>query len=1341
MLSFNWRRVVCLVLGLVLLFSTIVPFDIRSVYAAHKGVGSWEGVRVSAGEFHSLALKADGTVVAWGSNDDGQIKVPVGLKDVVSISAGWKHSMVLKSNGTVVAWGENIKGQVDVPVGLKDVVSISAGRQHSLALKTDGTVVAWGSNDDGQVSVPTGLKDVVSISAGRQHSLALKTDGTVVAWGSNNLNQLKIPVGLKNVVSISAGTYHSLALKSDGTVIAWGSNNDHQLEVPVDLKDVVSISAGDKHSLALKSDGTVIGWGANADGQLNMPVDLSGVMSISTGWNHSLALKSDGTVVAWGDIRKGKTIVPASLASPIKGKQIAAGFAYSLALKSDGTVAAWGIDGDGQAVMVPDGLKDVVSIAAGTYHSMALKSDGTVVAWGKDFGGQITVPVGLTGVVAIAVGDYHSLALKSDGTVVAWGNNTDDQLSVPSGLKDVVSISAGRHHSMALKSDGTVVAWGKNADGQVSVPDGLKDIVAIAAGATYSLALKSDGTVVAWGSNYHGQRSVPAGLNGVVSITAGWYHSLALKSDGTIVGWGLNDSGQLNVPGNAKLSGLTLQEGNFTEPFNPSVTSYTYYYNGHSLSSVKVTPTLASTNQTVMYVNNELLSNGSTKTINIAGAIKDTVIPVRVEPYLLPGQTYTITLAIDSTPPNVQFGTNGRVVAAKTAASNVTVSDTQSGVDAASLQYVWTQSTAVPTSGWLTFSDLDTLRQTSGNGNWYLHIRATDKVGNVANVVSKPFLLDQTSPPTVTISSSASGTVNAAFQATITFSEGVNGFTSDDLVVVNGTASNFVSVNPATYTATITPITNGQAVTVVVGAAAAADATGIFNTASNTLSLLYDKTKPVVNFGGFINHQQFATPPTEVSVSVSEAVYWIAGGAQLTAANALPLISMKKDGVGFSAYTPIYDEPSQTFTLSFNGTLDDGVYEVDVAGNVVKNANQNTLDVANASFIVAVPVVASISASSVSLPSAGGIATATITGANLTGQSLKVYVDGVEAATATVSSDTSAVATVTLPYNTAQTVKNHIFTVYLNGVEVTGQASTVTVSAEPPSTVAISSDAELVKLNVSTSSKELGLSPAFTPKTTDYKVETDAEQVELQLGPAHSKAIIKLRGKRIGETTTVPLTVGTNVLVITVQAEDGTIKTYTVTIHRNAGTNNNVPKACTFTDVQSHWAEAEICEAAELGIVVGVNADTFMPNGYVTRTEFAIMLLRALRIDIINEASDLPFSDKSSIPEWARLATQTAVAKGILDGYSEGTLRPMQTVKRTEIAAMVSKALKWKADGTKSLAFSDESSIPAWARAYVKAACERGILVGRACNQFVPDGVTTRAEATVVLLRLWKVLQ
>ena len=113
-----------------------------------------------------------------------------------TIAAGGEHSLGIKRNGTVAAWGYNAYGQCDVPAGLKQVVAVAAGYLHSLALKSDGSVVAWGLNAYGQCDVPADLGQVVAVAAGGLHSLALKLGGTVAAWGRNNYGQCGVPAGL-----------------------------------------------------------------------------------------------------------------------------------------------------------------------------------------------------------------------------------------------------------------------------------------------------------------------------------------------------------------------------------------------------------------------------------------------------------------------------------------------------------------------------------------------------------------------------------------------------------------------------------------------------------------------------------------------------------------------------------------------------------------------------------------------------------------------------------------------------------------------------------------------------------------------------------------------------------------------------------------------------------------------------------------------------------------------------------------------------------------------------------------------------------------------------------------
>jgi alpha-tubulin suppressor-like RCC1 family protein len=272
---------------------------------------------LAGGGGYSLALKADGTVVGWGNNGDGQTNMPAELTDVVQVAGGRAHSLALKADGTVVAWGSNLNGQSNVPVGLANVVQIAAGFYHSLALKADGTLVAWGYNYHGQATVPARLTDVVQVAAGWYHSLALTADGTVAAWGWDSLGLTDVPAELTDVVQIAAGGEHSLALKADGTVVAWGNNRYGESSVPPGLADVVQVAGGDAHSLALKADGTVVAWGLDVGRQTSVPPGLTDVVQVAAGHYHSLALKADGTVVGWGRNAYGEINVPVPLVAAV----------------------------------------------------------------------------------------------------------------------------------------------------------------------------------------------------------------------------------------------------------------------------------------------------------------------------------------------------------------------------------------------------------------------------------------------------------------------------------------------------------------------------------------------------------------------------------------------------------------------------------------------------------------------------------------------------------------------------------------------------------------------------------------------------------------------------------------------------------------------------------------------------------------------------------------------------------------------------------------------------------------------------------------------------------------
>ena len=294
------------------------------------GAGVLTGtVAAAEGGYHSLALKADGTLWAWGFNTYGQLgnggtaeqHAPVqvsglGTTKVAAVAAGVQHTVALRADGTVWTWGRNNYGQLgngtydgspaahSTPfqvLGLSNVVAVAAGEFHTVVLKADGTIWSWGDNGNGQLGdgsttnryAPVrvgGLNGMVALAAGAYHTLAVDSDGAVWAWGSNYYGQIALdgtqdeptPVqvhGLSQIVDVAAGIYHSLALDSEGTVWTWGNNaygqigngnttDQHEVVTASGLHGAVAVAGGAWHSVALLDDGSVWTWGNNGNGQL-----------------------------------------------------------------------------------------------------------------------------------------------------------------------------------------------------------------------------------------------------------------------------------------------------------------------------------------------------------------------------------------------------------------------------------------------------------------------------------------------------------------------------------------------------------------------------------------------------------------------------------------------------------------------------------------------------------------------------------------------------------------------------------------------------------------------------------------------------------------------------------------------------------------------------------------------------------------------------------------------------------------------------------------------------------------------------------------------------------------
>ncbi|WP_217596789.1 S-layer homology domain-containing protein [Cohnella sp. GbtcB17] len=169
------------------------------------------------------------------------------------------------------------------------------------------------------------------------------------------------------------------------------------------------------------------------------------------------------------------------------------------------------------------------------------------------------------------------------------------------------------------------------------------------------------------------------------------------------------------------------------------------------------------------------------------------------------------------------------------------------------------------------------------------------------------------------------------------------------------------------------------------------------------------------------------------------------------------------------------------------------------------------------------------------------------------------------------------------------------------------------------------------------------------------------------------------------------------------------------------------------SDISGHWAEKEIADAVAKGIVSGYPDGTLRPNLPVTRAEFALLLYRVLALP----ASRLTnFADKNDIPAWASDAVAAVAAAGIVSGYPDNSFRPGARLSRIETAALIARAARLPATNTQRTSFADDAAIAEWALPYINATYEAGLVQGQSLNRYNPLTPITRAEAVVLLARL-----
>ena len=559
---------------------------------------------VSAGKTlnYVLATKQDKTLYGWGNNVNGVLgnyslqslsnMVVVSPTQVSgggswsAISAGGGHSLGIKTDYKLYAWGLGTTGQTAQAGTTFSWTQIALGQVHSVAMRSDGLLFTWGINSQGQLGlgdtiarsspVQVGSSSWSAIAAGISHTVAIRNDGTLWAWGMNNWGQLgmtatisagdtisrssPVQVGALNTwTKIAANAFSTFAIRSDFSLHAWGTNSNGLLGVgdvagrssPVQVSiPTVSwsqIATGASFTGGIDVLGRLYTWGYNLNGQLGgagngstagsivsrsspSQVGADSWSFIAAGQNAMMGIKTAGTLWTWGNNAQGElgdnNLVAVVRSSPVQvgtstwtavnGSQ----FGTVYAITTTNILWAWGIGTSGQLGDNTFATKSsmVAVTGGGTYvkaipgsHGMAITATSyNLQGWGGGANGEI--------------GDGTTTTRSA---LIQIGTSIPTILSAPAiiGSSSWSAVSAGGSHSMAITTLGALFAWGSNSNGQLG---------------TTAIAATGDPTTT--------NRSSPqqVGSSSWTSVNAGGSHTIANRySDNALFTWGFNTQGQL----------------------------------------------------------------------------------------------------------------------------------------------------------------------------------------------------------------------------------------------------------------------------------------------------------------------------------------------------------------------------------------------------------------------------------------------------------------------------------------------------------------------------------------------------------------------------------------------------------------------------------------------------------------------------------------------------------------------------------------------------------------------------------------------------------------------------
>jgi alpha-tubulin suppressor-like RCC1 family protein len=605
--------------------------------SATTTTGPLKWANFSAGDYHSVAVKTDGSLWAWGYNDDGELgdgTTDYSYDPILISATGWAgatlaagdyHTTVAKADGSLWGWGYNGYGDVgdgtttDVTTGPKLIsatgwagATIAARYYHTIAIKADGSLWAWGYNGDGELgdnsttNVTTGPKLISAtgwagskIAAGWYHTRVLKADGSLWGWGYNYYGELGDGTTTDKLVptrigtdtdwsAIAAGEYFTLGVKTDGSLWAWGYNGYGQLGYgftdsvttgPICISETgwANVAAGEYHSVGLTADGAVWAWGYNDSFQLGdgtaidsyIPVRVNKSKLVGPGQG-LVTIKSPSSVIyTFTNTSFGATGAIQTFTVPVNGTY---------------QIEAWGADG-GQGEYGTPGvgarMRGDFVLTAGTQLKILVGQKGGdddgVKGYGAGSGGgtfvvNSNVPLivagggggsgysdtydGMNGSTSTSgtggnggyAGGTDGSGGEGSGSTSDWGGPGGAGFSGNGGVgydqvTDPQSFLNGGKGGIGYGADGGFGGGGNSGGGAgggggYSGGGGANDYEGGGGGGSYNAGTnQSNSSGIARESNSY--------FTDAVMIAAGYESSYAMKSDGTLWGWGYNSDGEM----------------------------------------------------------------------------------------------------------------------------------------------------------------------------------------------------------------------------------------------------------------------------------------------------------------------------------------------------------------------------------------------------------------------------------------------------------------------------------------------------------------------------------------------------------------------------------------------------------------------------------------------------------------------------------------------------------------------------------------------------------------------------------------------------------------------------